>query len=367
MGPRGAAGSTALAHGVLTGIRVLDFGIWRPVPYATQLLADLGADVLHVEPPGGDPMRQFPDIFATIAAHKRSIVIDLKSADGLAHALELAADADVVTEGFRPGVVDRLGIGPGAIRAVNPDVVYCSISGFGQDGPMRLAPGHDLSYQAVAGVLVPEGGDPPARVSVPWADLAGGLSAAFAICAALVGAIRTGEGDTLDVSMTDILATWTGSSGGGNAKPVGRRLSGMPGYGVYKTRDGWIAMSTITEQHFWANTCDALGMEDVRDLPLMEQLDRHVELRERLDAAIGALSQEEALKRLNDTAAPVAPIHTRAGMLADEHLRERGTVFDGPDGGPWLAHPVKYAHHPPRPPILPPEVDEHDGQGWLSV
>ena len=103
----------------------------------------------------------------------------------------------------------------------------------------------------------------------------------------------------------------------------------------------------------------------MRDLPLAEQLDRHQELRARLDAAICELSQEEALKRLNDTAAPVAPIHDRKGMLADEHLRERGTVFDGPDGGPWLAHPVKYAHHPPRPAILPADVDAHHGEGWL--
>src|SRR5262249_5678277 len=103
------------------------------------------------------------------------------------------------------------------------------------------------------------------------------------------------------------------------------------------------------------------------DLPLVEQLEQSGELRARLDAAIAELSQEEALKRLNDTAAPVAPIHTRAGMLADEHLRERGTVFDGPDGGPWLAPPVKDPHRPPppRPPTLPREVDEHHGKGWL--
>lgn len=354
-----------LTNGVLTGIRVLDFGIWRPVPYATQLLADLGADVLHVEPPGGDPMRAFPDIFATIAAHKRSIVLDLKSPDGLARALELAVDADVVTEGYRPGVADRLGIGPDAIKVVKPDIVYCSISGFGQDGPMRLAPGHDLGYQAVAGVLSPEGRDPSGSPSIPWADLAGGLTAAFSICAALVGRLRAGAGDRIDVSMTDILATWTGSVTGGVVKDVGRRLAGLPGYGVFPTRDGWIALSGITEQHFWTATCDGLGLTDVRDLPLVEQLDRMEELRGRVADAVAALSQEEALARLNAAGAPVAPVYDRAGMLADAHLRERGTVFDGPDGKPWLAHPAVYRDHQPRLPILPADVDQHQGEGWL--
>lgn len=127
--------------GLLAGIRVLDFGIWRPVPYATQLLADLGADVLKVEPPGGDPMRMFPDLFAATNAHKRSVVLDLKDPAGLARALELAAQAHVVAEGFRPGVADRLGIGPDAVRARNPNVVYLSVSGFGQTGPWREVPG----------------------------------------------------------------------------------------------------------------------------------------------------------------------------------------------------------------------------------
>ena len=120
---------SAARGGLLEGIRILDFGIWRPVPYTTQLLADLGADVLKVEPPGGDPMRGFAELYATISAHKRSIELDLKSPDDLARALALAADADVVTEGFRPGVAARLGIGPEQIRAVNPDVVYLSLSG----------------------------------------------------------------------------------------------------------------------------------------------------------------------------------------------------------------------------------------------
>src|SRR6185436_15612554 len=131
------------AHGLLAGIRVLDLTVWRPGPYATQLLAELGADVLKIEPPGGDPMRSYPELFASLSANKRSIVLDLKDAGGRARALDLAAGADVVMEGFRPGVAARLGMGYDEVRTVNPSVVYCSVSGMGQRGPLALAPGHD--------------------------------------------------------------------------------------------------------------------------------------------------------------------------------------------------------------------------------
>src|SRR5438132_1465902 len=134
-----AVGMT-IGDGLLAGVRVLDLTIWRPGPYATQLLAELGADVLKVEPPGGDPMRTYPELFAGLSANKRSIVLDLKQAADRARALELAADADVVVESFRPGVAARLGVGYEDIQAVNPGVVYCSVSGLGQDGPLSLAP-----------------------------------------------------------------------------------------------------------------------------------------------------------------------------------------------------------------------------------
>lgn len=351
--------------GLLEGIRVLDLGIWRPVPYATQLLADLGADVLKVEPPGGDPMRGFPDLFATMNAHKRSISLDLKDAAGLARALELAADAHVVTEGFRPGVAARLGVGPDAVRAVNPTVVYLSLSGYGQTGPWRLTPGHDHNYQAVAGTLTPEGGDPPRLGGVPWADTAGGLAAAFAVCAALVRRFVHGDGEVVDLAMTDVLATWTGAVSAGAVPAVGRRLRGMPGYDTYRARDGWITLGAITEPHFWTAICDGLGLDDVRTLPMVEQLDRADELRARIADAVGALTRDEAVARLVAAGAPVAPVHDRAGMVADSHLRARGTVVDGPDGRPATAHPVRYTDHPARGPAVPPAVDEHHGQGWL--
>src|SRR3954467_5097448 len=159
-----------MTEGPLTGLRVLDFTIWRPGPYATQLLAELGADVLKVEPPGGDPMRVYGSLFATPSADKRSVVLDLKDDTDRARALELAGDADVVIEGYRPGVADRLGIGYDAIAEVNPSIVYCSVSGLGQDGPLALGPGHALNSPAWSGALAAEGGR-AREPAVPVADL----------------------------------------------------------------------------------------------------------------------------------------------------------------------------------------------------
>jgi crotonobetainyl-CoA:carnitine CoA-transferase CaiB-like acyl-CoA transferase len=164
----------------LSGVRVLDFTIWRPGPYATQLLCELGADVLKVEPPTGDPMRSYPSLFAALNAGKRGIALDLKDGDARAEALALAAEADVVVESYRPGVAERLGIGAAAVRAVKPDVVYCSVSGMGQTGPLAQAPGHDLNYMAWAGALAPDG-ELPRVPAIPVADLSGGMAAALSV------------------------------------------------------------------------------------------------------------------------------------------------------------------------------------------
>ena len=177
---------------LLHEIRVLDFGIWRPVPFATQLLAELGAQVTKVEPPGGDPMRMFPALYESLNARKTILEHDLKDPEGQAAARALMADTDVVIEGFRPGVADRLGIGYEAARAANRSVIHCSISGYGQDGRLATTPGHDLNYQAWAGFLAARAPE-VTRSGVPVGDLAGGAYAAMAICAALAGRNRTGH------------------------------------------------------------------------------------------------------------------------------------------------------------------------------
>ncbi|MBV8957780.1 MAG: CoA transferase [Actinobacteria bacterium] len=349
--------------GLLAGVRVLDFSLWRPGPYATQLLAELGADVLKVEPPGGDPMRTYPALFASLSANKRSIALDLKDDADRARALELAADTDVVVEGYRPGVVDRLGVGYDDVRAVNPSVIYCSVSGLGQDGPLRLAPGHDLNYQAWAGALSPEGGEPVAS-KLPIADLAGGMAAAFAIVAAVVRRQRTGEGERVDVAMADVLATWTGAERP-QAQGTDPDARGVPGYGTFVTADGrYLVLGVLTEQHFWAALCDVLKLERVRDVGFTERLARQRELQGAVADAIAARPRDELVREMQAADVPVAPVLDRDEMLALDHFRARGVSTADPWADPAVGYPVRLQHHPAGRATPPPALDEHRGASF---
>jgi len=331
----------------LSGLRVLDLSIWRPGPYATSLLVALGADVLKVEPPGGDPMRNFPDLFAAVNAGKRSLELDLKSPGNLARALQLADEADVLVEGFRPGVMTRLGLDAATVRARNPALVYCSITGFGQEGVRAARPGHDVNYQAWAGSLAPDGGTavlPP----LPIADLASGLTAAFGICASVLGRTTSGEGTHLDISMTDVLSTWTGPSGSGTGQEGGG--DAVPGYGLFATADGGqVALGVVDEPHFWSALCRELGLDDVSELDFAARRGRGDELQKAIGAAVAARPRDELVARLVRAGVPASPVLDRAGMLAAH---------------PFPAFPIRLgvAGVPGGPPAL----DEHHGQGFLD-
>ena len=309
---------------LLDGLRVLDFSIWRPGPYATQLLAELGADVLKVEPPGGDPMRQYAGLFETLHAGKRSVVLDLKHDPDRARAGELARDADVVIEGYRPGVAARLGIGYDDMKAVNPRVVYCSISGMGQTGPLAHASGHDLNYMAWSGALSPEG-RAPAEPAIPVADLAGGMAAALQICAAVAQQRRTGEGAYLDVAMADVLATWTGPTRP-TAEGADPEARGVPGYGTFETDDGWITLGIISEDHFWRPLCDALDLTDLGALGFLDRMQRFGELQPRIASAIRTRRRDALVTELLAANVPVAPVLNRTEMLALDHFQARGAL-----------------------------------------
>lgn len=346
---------------LLADVRVLDVSIWRPGPYATSLLVALGADVLKVEPPGGDPMRHYTGLFGPINAGKRSVVLDLKNGEDRARALELATEADVLVEGFRPGVMARLGLDYATVRARNPGIVYCSISGYGQEGPRATLPGHDVNYQAWAGALAPEGG--PARMPpLPAADLASGLSAAFGICAAVLGRRASGEGIHLDVSMTDVMATWTGAApaetpqtqktqqtphspdpGGGGAKP-----SAVPGYGLFATADGkQVALGVVNEPHFWAGLCTALDLGALAGLGFEERTRRGAELQEAVADAVATRRRDELVAALTAANVPASPVLDRAEMVAST---------------PFPPFPIRL----PLPgPGRVPEPDEHRGEGFL--
>jgi crotonobetainyl-CoA:carnitine CoA-transferase CaiB-like acyl-CoA transferase len=354
---------------LLADVSVLDLSIWRPGPYATSLLVGLGADVVKVEPPGGDPMRHYPELFESVNAGKRSIMLDLKDAtgqDGRARALELAAAADVVVEGFRPGVMARLGLDEQAVRALNPGVVYCSISGYGQEGPLALVPGHDLNYQAWAGSLAPDGGT-AAMPPLPLADLASGLTAAFGICAALLGrrAGGGGSGSYLDISMTDVMATWTGTArsvsdqDAGSGSSEGENAPGradpalspnVPGYGLFDTLDGGqVALGVVNEQHFWSALCAHLGLAGLGGLTFGERLARGDELTGAVADAIGSRRRDELVSELMAVGVPAAPVLDRADMTA---------------AAPFPAFPIRMGNSSGRAPPPAPALDRHRGEGF---
>jgi crotonobetainyl-CoA:carnitine CoA-transferase CaiB-like acyl-CoA transferase len=352
-----------MTDGLLAGLRVLDLTIWRPGPYATQLLAELGADVLKVEPPGGDPMRVYVGLFSSLSADKRSIVLDLKDDADRARALELAAEADVVIEGFRPGVADRLGVGYDAVRAVNPSVVYCSLSGLGQDGALNQTPGHDLNYLAWSGALSPEGGH-PREPAVPVADLSGGMAAAFAVCAAVIRERATGEGERIDVAMADVLATWTGAMAP-QAEGTDESARGVPGYGTFATADKrFLTLGVLTENHFWQPLCETLALDDVGGLTFVERMARVEELQDRVRAAIAGRVRDELVDELLAAGVPVAPVLSRAEMVQLPHFRERRAVTTDPWADPNTGYPVRFHHHPAGRTEPPPDLDEHRGQGF---
>lgn len=349
----------------LDGLRVLDLTVWRPGPYATQLLAEQGADVLKVEPPGGDPMRSMPDLFDILGAGKRSIVLDLKDDGDLATCLDLAAEADVFVESYRPGVADRLGVGYDAIAAVNPTIVYCSISGFGALGPLMSEPGHDVNYLAYSGTLRPSGGE-TRHPTLPISDLAGGLAGAFAIATACIAAKFHGRGERIDVSVADVLATWVGPVDRVRMIDVEEPLAGLPGYGTFPTADGReVALGIMNEDHFWVGLCRALELHHHEMLDRTERTGRKHEVNGDIAKVIRGLTQAEALERLLRHDVPASPVLTRAEMLEHPHFRERGTVVTRPDGRPASGPIVRFERSPGRPPYGAPAVGSGEPR-WLA-
>ena len=269
----------------LSGIRVLDLTRLLPGAYCTMLLADMGADVIKIEEPsGGDYMRWMPPLvdsqstlFNALNRNKRSVTLNLKSDAGRDLLLSLVDRADVLVEGNRPGVMDRLGLGWPVIHARNPALVMCSITGYGQDGPLASHAGHDINYMATAGALGQNGArnGPPVPLAVQVADIGGGgLQPAVAILGALVGVQRGDEGRWLDVSMTDGAVSWQAlvlaqlAAG----EPVGRgdqRLTGRYAcYRVYECQDGGYYSVGALEPKFWSALCDVVGRPDLVELHL---------------------------------------------------------------------------------------------------
>ncbi|MGH2694745.1 MAG: CaiB/BaiF CoA transferase family protein, partial [Actinomycetota bacterium] len=350
--------------GPLSGIRVLDLTRLLPGGYATLLMADLGADVIKIEEPGrGDYIRWTPPMVGehssghlALNRNKRSMTLNLKSDEGRDLFVRLAEGADVVIESFRPGVMARLGVGYESLRAHNRRLVYCAISGYGQDGPRSQAAGHDLNYIGYAGVLSMTGEERPAIPGVQIGDLAGGgMAAVISILAALFRRAETEEGDYCDVSMTDGVISWlsihaaayvaTGEPPRGGRAP----LCGLyPCYRVYPAADGWITVGAL-EPQFWASLCNALERPDLTE-DAYATGSRRDEVVAELDDLFSKKTRDEWMQHLEGLDVCVGPVNDLAETLSDPQARARGMVVAAeiPGVGEWtqIGNPIRLSGAP---------------------
>lgn len=372
--------------GALDGLKVIDLTQRLPGPFCTMLLADMGADVVQVESAAGDAARTLAvgeaaqgAAYELLGRNKRSVVLNLKSDDGREACLRLIAAADVVVEGFRPGVAARLGIDYEAARSRNAQIVYCSISGYGQDGPYRDQAGHDLNYLGIAGVLdMTRGGDgQPAIPGIQIADIgAGALSAAVAVLAATLHRRRTGQGQFVDVAMLDGLVSMLSIHAmtvlaGGPSPTGGRALlsGGHPCYAMYPTFDGHLTVG-CTEPHFWRNFCAFLGREDLTP-QMWAEGERSRAVQAQIAAILRTRPSAQWLEDLATVDTCVGPVNSVAQALADRQVVHRAMVrragIDGETGPAQLGPPFRMSTTPLEIRRRAPRLGEHTRSVLASV
>jgi crotonobetainyl-CoA:carnitine CoA-transferase CaiB-like acyl-CoA transferase len=351
---------------LLEGVRVLDLSRMLAGPYGSMLLADQGAEVIKIEEPdGGDPMRAMgppflPDgesaYFLSINRNKKSIAIDLTGDGGRRVFHDLVAHADVVWENFRPGIMARLGCHYAALSAINPRLVMCSISAYGQDGPYRDWPAFDLALQAMGGAMSVTGerDGAPVRMGVPMGDLAGGIFGAFAVAGALFRRSRTGDGAHVDLSLLDCqvsllsyLAQYFWADGN-VPRPLGSAHTSVVPYQALATRDGHLIVAVFAEK-FWAAFCLAVERPEWAADPRFAKNRDRVANRDVLMPLVERLFTERTtadwLARLQAASVPATPIQTVDRVLTDPQVRHRRMVVDveHPRHGtlPTLGTPIK--------------------------
>ena len=348
----------------LDGVRVLDLSLFLPGPHLTMMMADHGADVIKVEPPSGEPVREVglkqagvSTWFRNTHRGKRCIVLDLKSEAGKQAFARLVERADVVVEAFRPGVAKRLGIDYDTCKALNPRVVYCSISAYGQTGPKVLRPAHDLAMQADSGVvslnLGPDGS--PASPHMPVADMAGSLMALSAILMALYRREKTGQGDYIDLSMQDALMAWLpnvlGPPFAEQRDPVvkdERSWGGNAFYRLYRCIDDrWLALGGA-EHKFADNLLDALGRPDLAPLCTLPPGPGQDPVKAFLAETFATRTLAEWIDFLEPLDVCWAPVKTLTEAFNDPHTQAREMVWTAPDGGTHLGIPIRFANEPGR-------------------
>ena len=343
--------------GKLSGIKVIDLSVFLPGPMLTMMMADQGAGVIKIETAAGDPAREQEPFeagqsvwFRNLNRGKQSIVLDLKSDDGTARLWELIDDADVFVEGFRPGVMKRLGFDYAAVSARNPRIVYCSISAFGQTGELAHHPAHDMAVQAMAGFLsVNDGPDgTPVVPGVPSADMAAGLTGLSAVLMALIGRERMGKGDYIDCAMFDSMLPWCahiagGAIVGGEATSSNRQrsLGGAAFYQVYDTADGKHVVLGGREMKFVTNLMTALERPDlvaIVERPAGEQS----ELIDFLRNNFAQRTRDEWVAWFADKDVAFSPVLDFREALDQPHIAERSLLTEH-DGAHQIAPAIRFA------------------------
>ncbi len=344
-----------MSEGALSGLRVLELTQVMAGPFCGQVLADMGADVIKVEPPDtGDQSRRSLGFamkgedtaaFLAVNRNKRSVALDLKDHAQREVFLRLARTADVLIENYRPGVAERLGVGPDALEEVNPRLVYASISGFGQTGPYAMRPGFDLIAQGLAGVMSVTGepGGEPVKSGIPISDLSAGLFCAVAILSAIHARERTGRGQRIDTSLFEgalALSIWESAelwATGRTPQPLGSAHRLTAPYQALRTRDGHITVGG-NNQRLWERLCRAVGreelVEDVRFATNEGRMDNRPALVAELESALAARDTDDWVQALLAEGVPVGPIHDYAQVFEDPHTQAREMMVE-------LEHPVE--------------------------
>ncbi|MBM3128648.1 MAG: CoA transferase [Chloroflexi bacterium] len=349
--------------GLLSGARILDLSHMLAGPFGSMMMGDLGAEIIKIEPREGDPMRQMgPHFFATESAYylsanrsKHSVTLNLQTERGRAIFYDLVKISDVVYDNFRPGITQKLQIDFPTLQRVNPRIIACSISGFGQTGPYRDRPAFDIAIQGLSGAMSITGvGETPARMGIAMGDLAGGMYAAFAVASALYQREKTGEGCYIDLSLLDCLTsllTYVAQyffHDGVNPGPQGTEHMSVVPYQSFKTKDGFLVVAAFTEK-FWQGLCRALALPHLLDDPRFANNDARrvnkTQLVPLLSAAFLTRTTDEWQTRLDAESVPWGPINKIDRVLSDPQIlaRQMKIELDHPTIGklPMLGNPVK--------------------------
>jgi formyl-CoA transferase/CoA:oxalate CoA-transferase len=373
-------GSTA----ALEGLTVLDFTEYGAGPFCSMMLGDLGADVIKIEPPRGDALRQWGPRqdgvsapFVQLNRNKRSVVLDLKTPRGQELARGLARQADILVENFRPGVMAGFGLEYEALREVNPRLIYCSLSGYGQTGPYRDRGGFDLVLQGHGG-LMSVTGEPdgkPVKAGVPIIDFGASAHAVVGILAAYVARSRTGCGQMVDISLLDVPVSWLCLlaakywASGEIQEPLGSAHPLSSPYQAFRAADGYITIAAGNER-LWASTCRALGLEPLMEDPRFrtneDRAKNQTELAPLLEAVLVTRPAREWVERLSGLGIPSGPISRVNEVLEDPQVLHREMVveLDHPRLGPVksIGCPIKLSETPARMRLPAPELGEHTAE-----